>query len=510
MTRFSESKRGSSKTLNYEGAPAYTDSPEMALYGATVTSTLNPRFYEPSSSDYITKIRTLIPKVTPLFILKLAIYARSKMYMRSSPLVLLVEYIKYCNDNGIDVHPLTSRAIIATIQRADELYEILGYYKQANGIKDGITKLSHALRKGVANAFHKFDEYQFAKYNRPVYPGLRDAMFLTHPSPQPLKYGQDGKAHLFRKIADDDLKTPYTWETQLSERGNTAEVWAELIESDKLPYMALLRNLRNILKAETPYHHLTLVGKMLTDLERVKRSRQFPFRFLSAYRELKAEPYTGARVLLDALEEAFNMSSANIPIADDEAVVIACDTSGSMQTPISPRSKIQQFDIGLVLGMALSLRLPNCITGMFGDHWIPIQFSSHALLEAADEMHRREGEAGYSTYGHKVLDWITRNGKAVDKVFFFTDSQMYGYRGLYSMHRGDVNTTLESWKAVKHVNPGAKLYFFDLSGYGDTPISTLDKDVWKISGWSDKVFDVLARIDKGGDALDAIKETEIG
>ena len=43
------------------------------------------------------------------------------------------------------------------------------------------------------------------------------------------------------------IPTPVTWETQLSEKGNSADNWEELIRSRKLPFMAMLRNLRNML-----------------------------------------------------------------------------------------------------------------------------------------------------------------------------------------------------------------------------------------------------------------------
>jgi hypothetical protein len=67
-------------------------------------------------------------------------------------------------------------------------------------------------------------------------------------------------SYIFDKIAKDTLETPYTWETELSALGQqkfshaeekTAAFqskWEELIESGKLGYMALLRNLRNILE----------------------------------------------------------------------------------------------------------------------------------------------------------------------------------------------------------------------------------------------------------------------
>ena len=44
------------------------------------------------------------------------------------------------------------------------------------------------------------------------------------------------------------IPTPTTWETELSHSGNLPEVWEKLIHSRSgIPYMALLRNLRNII-----------------------------------------------------------------------------------------------------------------------------------------------------------------------------------------------------------------------------------------------------------------------
>ncbi len=52
------------------------------------------------------------------------------------------------------------------------------------------------------------------------------------------------------------LVTPYTWEAVLSRDGNTAESWEKLIESGRLPFMAMVRNIRNFLRAGvSPKHH---------------------------------------------------------------------------------------------------------------------------------------------------------------------------------------------------------------------------------------------------------------
>lgn len=47
------------------------------------------------------------------------------------------------------------------------------------------------------------------------------------------------------------LPVPETWETLLSAKGNKASTWEELIEHKKLPFMAMLRNIRNLIFSGT-------------------------------------------------------------------------------------------------------------------------------------------------------------------------------------------------------------------------------------------------------------------
>nr|WP_290932640.1 TROVE domain-containing protein [Haliscomenobacter sp.] len=117
--------------------------------------------------------------------------------------------------------------------------------------------MSKQVQKGLADAFNKFDAYQFAKYNRVGSEvKLRDALFLTHP-----KAIDTAQQAIFDQIAKNELAVPYTWETKLSALGQVVfkdeiqkkaafrQKWEELIDSGKLGYMALLRNLRNVIEA---------------------------------------------------------------------------------------------------------------------------------------------------------------------------------------------------------------------------------------------------------------------
>lgn len=493
------SLRKSIPTLNHESATAYMLNDEYALYTAVVTSALHDNFYE-TGNERLLRIRELMKSCPSDFIAKLAVYTRTKMHLRSVSLVLLVELAKRNDHSGI-----LANAVYQVVQRADEITELLAYYELANqrvGVKK-LNRLSKQVQKGLARSFNKFDAYQFAKYDRKTAIRLRDALFLVHPKPK-----DEATQQVFNQIASDTLPVPYTWETALSEAGQAAhvngeekkrqlkKVWSDLIDSNQLGYMALLRNLRNILQANVSYFHIEAVCNQLTNAATVAKSKQLPFRFLSAYRELLQvqSPYTS--LILQALEQAVQHSTQNIRGFDSQtSVILACDVSGSMQKPISPRSTVQYFDIGLMLAMLLKSRCKQVITGMFGDTWKVIQTPNSNILESVMTFHRREGEVGYATHAHKVIQSLLDQSQVIDKVMIFTDVQLYSNNQQKNMK--------DVWLRYRKLAPTAQLYLFDLAGYGTTPIRVEQHGVHLIAGWSDRVFDILHALDQHN-ALDVI------
>lgn len=504
--RFNIIERVKNKVRNYEGAEAYLLNAEMELYSAVVTSSLSDSFYE-KSDDKLERIIKLIAKCSPEFVARLAIYARNEMYLRTIPLVLIVELSRISNGNNV-----VQKAIAQVVNRADEITELLAYYQLANkrqGIKK-LNRLSKQIQKGLSISFNKFDEYQFAKYNRSAEIKLRDALFLVHPRPKDKE-----QQAIFNKIANNSLEVPYTWETELSMLGAQKFLtekarklafknkWEELINSGKLGYMACIRNLRNILEAEVSGLVLEKLADYLRNERAVLNSKQLPFRFLSAYRELQVCKSGWTSVLLDALEDAVTISAQNIKGFDyDTKVVIACDVSGSMQKPISKNSKVLLFDVGLMLGMLMQSRCSHVTSGMFGDRWKIINMSRRNVLKNVMDYYRREGEVGYATNGHLVIQDLINRREVVDKVMFFTDVQLWD-NGWSPVSMKQV------WKSYKKMAPNAKLYLFDLAGYGNTPIKVNENDVFLIAGWSDKVFDVLSSIESGEAALSKINEIEL-
>lgn len=505
--KFNILNREKNTVINHAGAKAYTLTPAMELYTSVVTSILSDNTYEKADAR-LARIQALIRQNDARFVAKLAVYAREKMYLRSMPLVLLTELAQiHKGDN------LVSRTVGRVIQRADEITELLACYQMANQRKETkkLNRLSKQIQKGLAEAFNKFDEYQFSKYNRTgTDVKLRDALFLVHP-----KAKNEAQQVIFNKIAKDELATAQTWETTLSAVGQNdfdsetdkleakSQAWEQLILNGKLGYMAMLRNLRNIIEANVSQEAIEKVCATLSNARAVANAKQFPFRFLSAYREVKLLQNGRVSNILAALETAVQHSANNIRGFDARTrVVIAADVSGSMQKVISPKSTVQNFDIGLMLAMLLQNRCEDVVTGMFGDKWKIISVPKNNILANVMEFHRREGEVGYSTNGHLVIQDLINRKKVVDKIMIFTDCQLWNSNG--------GSPIAQAWVEYKKIAPNARLYLFDLAGYGNTPVNTVSEgSVFLMAGWSDKIFDILAAIEEGSNAIAEINKIEI-
>jgi hypothetical protein len=249
--------------------------------------------------------------------------------------------------------------------------------------------------------------------------------------------------------------------------------------------------------------HIEKVTSAISDPIKVARSKQLPFRFLAAYKEIMNVNSEHRPGVLSALEKAVKESVVNLEgFNADTKVLVAADVSGSMFSTVSPKSSVMLYDIGILLSMLLKSKCSSVISGMSGDSWKVLDLPQESILANTVEMKRREGEVGYSTNGYKVIEYLIQNNIKMDKVMMFTDMQMWDstYRDMHIQ---------KSWAKYRQMYPEAKLYLFDLQGYGQAPVRLVGDDVTLIAGWSDKVFDVLNAVENGAEVLDQIKNIEI-
>ena len=222
---------------------------------------------------------------------------------------------------------LVAETIASIVRRADELGELVALYW-----KDGKRPLSAQMKKGLALAFGKFNEYQLAKYDRDGAVRLRDVMFLVHPKPS-----DEAQAVLWKKLAAGELATPDTWEVALSKGDVKKDAWERLLTEGKLGYLALLRNLRNMEKASVD---MAMVRDAITT--RKGAAQVLPFRYIAAARACpQMEP---------ALDKALIASIEGLPSLTGHTIVLV-DVSGSMGQTLSAKSDMTRMDAAAALGV---------------------------------------------------------------------------------------------------------------------------------------------------------------
>jgi len=322
--------RKHNRPRTHEGAPARVITNEQALRRSVLSCMLwEGEFYE-DGVQIAGRIQELVPRVEAERVAALAVDAREKMKLRHAPLLLVREMARHVTHRG-----LVAETLSRVIQRADELSEFVAIYWAG-----GRQPLSAQVKKGLAAAFGKFDEYALAKYDRAGAVRLRDVLFLSHARPV-----DEAQAALWKRLAANELATPDTWEVALSGAGreNGADkraAWERLLSERKLGALALLRNLRNL--------HAAGVSEelVLAALAALKTDRVLPFRFLAAARHAPQWEAALEAAMFRALEGRTARLAGH--------TVLLVDVSGSMASPISLRSEMQRADAAY--GLAILLR----------------------------------------------------------------------------------------------------------------------------------------------------------
>lgn len=435
-----------------------------------------------------------VAKTDPSFILKLAKFARKDLYLRTAPVVLMGEFA--LSGKSADI-PGAYHSISNTIDRADEITELLSYVMEQNSKRNIYKgKVPIVIKKGVAEAFNKFDAYNFGKYSaKDKSVSLRDALFITHPKPR-----DELQEKIFADIANNTLSPPNTWEVVISKNGSTKEAWESVLPN--MGYMAVLRNCRTFLQKGV---NIDPVVKMISDPEQVKKSKQFPYRFLSAYKELEYEP--GASKLLGALSDAIEISVENIPEFKGKTFV-TCDTSGSMEQSVSEKSKMTLKEIGCLFGVMVNKKSNDSITSVFATDHVPVSLNPRDSLFTSMKKMFKTNTNGCGTEAWKAMEYLNDKKVFVDRIILFSDMQCYDtseyrYRGTRSFYEGLV-------KYRQSVNKNAFVYSFDLAHYGTLQIPQSDKHTCIAGGFSDKILNFIPMFEESNkDMLKKIEEIKI-
>lgn len=493
------------RSTNHEGGRSYDPAtPELELTKNVLTNLLDDSYYESAEESYEDVLDAFdrCADTSPEFPLKLASYARQEENLRQVPQLLLV---LSANHNDASEH--VREYATSIMARADEPLEALAMQVSLYG-----KSIPEPLLDGIEDALHTFDEYQFAKWDRPSREWqYRDLLNLVHPNPR-----DDERDRIFEKIAYgelddhdvDALSQEGTWEDAQSAAGedegaDSAAVWREQLREDEdgysMPIFARIRNVRNMLEDGLTGEEIfgDECGPAVTD-EWVRNSGLYPFRFyqaVKAVRESREAP--NDEYALDWLEHAIDVSAENLPDSFDDTLAVV-DTSGSMQSAVSRNSSLLASEIASLFGAVMLKR--NCDVLAFASEVQELRADSRdTVTTLSDQI--RDCPVGGATYGHLVPEHLVEQNEPYENVVVFTDQQLYS--------RGPASSFEQSWNQyTQSIAPDASLYVVDLQHYGDLTMSEGSEGVYNIQGWSSNVLDFIDTMESAGELVSEIEAYE--
>jgi len=459
----------------HEGGRAYKIGAEQELYLTIVTSLMSGDSFYESDKDRIERVQALI-RANVLqgdaeFVACLAAYAREEMYLRTAPTMLVAELFARGENE------LATKAAYHVWVRGDEHLEALAYFKTMG------YKRTKALLRAVAKRLNEMSEKAMVKYaaGRKSY-SQKDAIRVAHPVPKDEKqsalfkyvvHGWDSltteEAALLPHIAKLKAGGTQTWEQHISKEGSSTRSWTEAVE--KMGYMALLRNLRNLVEAEVDSVVLDRVCNKLTDQKEVRYSKQLPFRFQSAYNAL---PRNTPQALFNAVSMAADLAAENVPDLEGETLVLV-DCSASMRGfGVSKKSVVTNADAARCLGGIL-VKKGNAELWGFGQD--PVRVTAPAgnpVMSTVSGMKGISRHTGHATFIEKAIEASIND--RFRRVVVLTDMQSHD-----NPHRA-----AQRWLDADRRR---KLYIIDMEHYGLPSFDPNHPGVVMVGGFSDKVFD---------------------
>ena len=575
---------------------------KVTMINAVATSLLcSPDFRDPKNPTRrnLKQLGESMSVADPEFVLKLALYTRRNLNIRTTAnfLLALGAYFHNCR-------PFLKKYFSATVRLPSDWIEIAEIYQTFNDQALHFGQLPTSLRKVMTTKFPDFDSYQLGKYNKdaskkkkkgkttvktekkePIAP--QRSLSKTHSSSsesssdessvvpdeeseseeelvrltftlkqlvrklhiaEPVehvmcligkRYPEDTES--FRRsrlpgIWDQDragkrmkLSTPETWETQVSLKGNKAAVWEELIDHRKLPFMAMLRNLRNLIIADVSQKHHQWVLNKLSNERAVVNSQQFPFRFFSAYevldnleklgtenatpkqppkqRKSKKPPRKPKEIkpidprLLKRYKSALDMAlkiatNYNVkPISG--TTVILCNAGSSMGRNCTSARGLGKprtvLEVGILLGLMCKHSCEQCTMAVYGaDNYCKVSLEEGTILHnmetvmtkvTENRLNEQEGKLPQSFFNPLLVDRVQ-----IDNLVILTDNM--------NMDSEDSVELLKFLDKYRHlVNPNLLFVSVDLSGRASGISSTIkprhENDI-HLAGYSDQILRFIA------------------
>lgn len=463
----SENEALRNKTVNYKNSEGdYLDK----TLGASI-SFPNYRNYSPAKliETAIDEALTFDAEAT----LQEAVRLRNEENIRTTPQVIMV---RAANHEKVRGTGLVNKYALQIMKRTDEAALQLGYQVQVFG-----KPIPNALKKSWKKFLEARSEYDLAKYR------MESRRFKTVDVVNLVKAHSDEIDLLMKgnlKLSVED-----TWEALISKEGSSKQTWEKAI--DLMGHMALLRNLRN-------FHQNGVAPELYLDklVKTAKGGKQLPFRYYSAYQQLKSTGVSGN--VLDAVEKCLEISLGEQPKFKGK-VMSLCDNSGSAQgTTTSSLGTVKVSDIANLTAVLTGRIADDGYIGIFGDKLEvkPVRKTDSVFDQVSKADKIGQGIGGGTENGIWLFfDNAIKQKEHWDHIFVYSDMQA-GHGGLYGVNPRDYkdylwnnSRNIDVAKLVKtyreRVNKDVKVYLVQVAGYKDVLVPEYYDKTYILGGWGD-------------------------
>ena len=415
--------------------------------------------------------------------LQWAVELRERYMMRLNPQVILVRASIHPGRKAYtSQHPGEFAEIARKVMpRGDDVINQVQYWLAQNGSKKGTPAV---LKRAWANRISGMDAYSMAKYGNTGI-GLVDVVRICH-----------AKGDLVDTLMRDG-KVPMpegenTWE-RLRASGMG---WQEILNEIRMPHMALLRNLRGIFaevrEPEIRRNTLELLKRG------VCRGKQFPFRYLSAWKAVETEGRPWAREVQDTLEECMGIACENLPALQGRCAFLTDNSGSAWGTCTSEWGTMQVADIGNLSGVIGAMCAEEGVVFPFGDRLESVRIrKDEGVLKQAHQVSEIGRACGMATENGIWLffrDAIMQKQRW-DNIFVYSDMQA-GHGGLYGIHSEDykalgarvnghcidVNMLVKLYR--EQVNPKVNVFCIQTAGYTNVLVPEYGYRTAILYGWT--------------------------
>jgi len=478
-----KSTSNKTNTVNAARGAAYNiNDGRKALAGVVLNSMLKGGSYYQSEDSRVDEVFALA-KMNPEFAAKTMIYARQEGNLRSISHVLANAVVESAAGSVY-----LRNAIKQTVVRPDDMTEMAAlWFSRHKG-----TMLPNSMRRAFkdlleSNKWNKFQLKRYLKERSNV--KLKDIILLTHPKDS---FGT------FKSIIEGTLEAPKSLETKLATGTKASEAFDELLSNGTLGYMAAMKNIRNALETGLSDEGLDKWCELISNKDKVLKSRMLPFRFYDAWvaiKDLSFDHFKLAKIKA-AINTAMIHSAHNTDLASgNDKVALIVDQSGSMGSWSNASNTPWKHALTLAAVMYHAFGKDNVVVYFFDSHAVKVDFGNKLPLDIMESY----SPCGGATHFHAPMQLLVETKTKVDKVVMLTDMQLYGGYGGFGRNTHESFDTY--WNQYRSINPKVKMLFWNLEGYnGGTPLELKD-NILMANGFSDKLLSVIPKMWTNQDAL---------